>query len=291
MNKSIPDLLSSAGISTLFLVIVFWIFKGIIRQWISTYLKSSIEHQYTEKLEIHKAQLTAHNEIEFIRIRNQLEQQNSIYESLRSSFSEGQKSSMDRKLDAVDQLWSEVLKIRAILPPKILLIDIFGENETSRYEELRNSNEGSRLLDAWSLHDYKEKMNSLSSTVDDIRPYTGEYLWAIFHGYRIIHMRLSVMLQFDEDGTSAVHWYKDELNTGIITAILDNEELGKFNHLEFGKYSWLQRTLEQKILAQIQKIVSGEKYLEDTSEKLGVDALEKIRAAQINNQNSSPYPF
>ena len=285
MVGSAPDLLSSAVISSVILLLVSWIFKGPIRDWISARLRASIQHHYDEKLETYKAQLATQNETQLLRIKNEMEHQHFVYEALRSSFSEGQKSSMERKLDAVDQLWSEVLKLRNLLPPAMTFVDIFQEDEISKYKHFRSSREAAQIATTWSPQEYKEKLKSFNGAVEDIRPYIGEYLWAAYHAYRVIHMRLSVFLHSDENGMSALGWYNDEVNRGVIEAILDEEELNHFYRLRVGKYSWLQRTLEHKMLSQIRKIISGAKYLEDAREKLGMDALEKISAVQAKRED------
>lgn len=86
-----------------------------------------------------------------------------------------------------------------------------------------------------------------------------------------------------------IHWYKDEVNHDIIQAIVSDEELERFRQLKFGKYSWLQRTMEQKMLSQMRKIISGETYLEATLENLGTEALEKIRKAESRAKELSSH--
>ena len=80
--------------------------------------------------------------------------------------------------------------------------DIFQEDEIAKYSHFKNSKEGSQIFEIWSLPEYKEKVKSLTSTVEETRPYIGEYLWAVYHAHRVIHMRLSVLLQLNEDETS-----------------------------------------------------------------------------------------
>src|SRR5262245_1847031 len=45
----------------------------ILRNWISEKIKSSIQHEYNEKLETHKAQLKSHSEIATEQLKSQLQ--------------------------------------------------------------------------------------------------------------------------------------------------------------------------------------------------------------------------
>jgi membrane protein implicated in regulation of membrane protease activity len=56
--RDLIDVLSSAAVSAALSAILIW----LSREWISTRLKASIEHEYAEKLETIKAQLHAEHE-------------------------------------------------------------------------------------------------------------------------------------------------------------------------------------------------------------------------------------
>lgn len=71
MTSFILQLLASAGVSVLLTAALVWLSKS----WISERLKNSIKHEYDQKLETHKAQLSAHSAIETERLRSQLNMQ------------------------------------------------------------------------------------------------------------------------------------------------------------------------------------------------------------------------
>lgn len=62
------EFLTIFGSVSLSAVLVF-----LVRNWISERLKASIQHEYEQKLETHKAQLKSQSEIELARIKNQSE--------------------------------------------------------------------------------------------------------------------------------------------------------------------------------------------------------------------------
>jgi hypothetical protein len=101
----------------------------LTREWISARLKSSIQHEYNQKLETYKAQLQAQNEIALIEFKNMIERESALRDVAHSSFAEGQKASMERKLSAVDKLWERIITLRNGLPPILMFIDILTVEE------------------------------------------------------------------------------------------------------------------------------------------------------------------
>lgn len=83
----------------------------------STRIKWSIQHEYDQKLEVHKAQLKAKNEVAFLELKASVEREAALHAVAHASFSEGQKAAMERKLSAVDKLWGKVINLRRSLPP------------------------------------------------------------------------------------------------------------------------------------------------------------------------------
>jgi hypothetical protein len=71
MSPFILQLLASVTVSTVLAAALVWVTKS----WISERLKSSIRHEYDQKLETHKAQLSAHSAVETERLRSQLSMQ------------------------------------------------------------------------------------------------------------------------------------------------------------------------------------------------------------------------
>src|SRR5712691_10145063 len=107
------NLLLSAASGAAVSGLLMWLFK----EWISTRLRGSIQHEYDRKLETHKAQLKAEQEIAILNIKTAVAREAAFHTAAHASFAEGQKASMERKLSAVDRLWSCVLQLRAGLPP------------------------------------------------------------------------------------------------------------------------------------------------------------------------------
>ena len=121
----IISILSSAVVSGALVGILIW----FSREWMSARIKGSIQHEYNQKLEAHKAQLKAENEVAFLELRSAIEREAALHATAHASFSEGQKAAMERKLSAVDRLWGQVINIRDTLPPILVFIDALTVDE------------------------------------------------------------------------------------------------------------------------------------------------------------------
>ena len=243
--QSLVNIILSAGATAAVVAgAIVWIF----REWISSRIKANIQHKY---------------EISTLELKNKIEKDIALYIASQQSFSEGQKASMERKLNSIDKLWERVMMLFKILPPEMSFIDVFNISEIEQYNVMSNHPDFQKLKIKWSTEEFEKKMGSVSDDKDDsiekIRPYVGERLWAFFYSTKTIYIRLLVTLQF-ENNENKIEWYKDEPIRAIIESVLTKEELIEFDELEFGKFARLQQKLESKILAETQKIISGEHF-------------------------------
>ena len=274
---TIQDILQSFILPGITSVGVVW----FLREWISARLRQGIQHEYDQKLETHKAQLKTESEKSILELQNEIEKQTTLYETAIASFSEGQKSTMERKLDSVETLWVGVVKLRGVVPPAISVIDVL------RYDEVKieTFNEIKKLM--WNIEDYKKKVGSVDFvSIEKGRPYVGEYLWAIFSCYQLIHLRLPIqLLAPDNIDVTKLKWFTDEIIYQVTRSVLSEDEFVEFNKLEFGKFLWLQRKLEEKILTASRKIISGE--------EIGPESLKQAEMIQehISKAKIPEVPF
>lgn len=252
-------------LNTTFSVVLISIIVWFLREWISARLKAAIQHEHEQKLETYKAQLKTESEKSILEFQSEVKQKFALHEAARSSFAEGQKSSMERKLDSIDELWASILKLRNTLSSAIVGIDLFRTNEVEEYKEMKSR---APLLSQWTPEELKKKIESIEITeIEKVRPYIGEYLWAIFSSYQVIHIRLLVHLYLSQDDAEKLKWHTDEGTYLLIKAVLTESELSEFNRMNFGRFFWLRRKLESKILYETQKIISGEHYGAESFEK------------------------
>jgi len=271
----------SVLISTSLILAVVALFKNVIREWLVTRIRSGIQHDFDTKLETVKAEIAHQNEKSILKLSNDMQMQNAYLDTVRLSFSEGQRSSMKRKLDSVDKLWSEVLKLRKLTMPGMSFVDLFKESETQKFGEFKKSESGIAFLPRESVEESKQTLQTVSPDLEEIRPYISEYLWVLLNCYREIHLRLCIFLRSDED-EQVIGWYKDDKTYQIVVAVLDEEELAYFNELQIGKFSWLNEKVEYKMLSELRHIVSGQHFAQDALGKINTNEIEKMRQAAMH---------
>jgi hypothetical protein len=242
--------------------LLMWLFK----EWLSTRLKASIQHEYDRKLETYKAQLKTEQDLAILDIKTALAREAAFHAAAHASFAEGQKASMERKLSAVDKLWSCIPQFRASLPPVLMAMDVMTVDE---YKGAKDHPQFKALGGEVT----PEKMATLApKSIEEARPYVGEYMWAVFYCYQTILLRILVLLQLGRTDAEKIEWYKDSGTRQVIAAVLTPAEMEEFDQTEFAKITWLQRRLESKVLAAARKIISGENF--------GAEALEQAKLIQ-----------
>ena len=273
----IISILSSAVVSGALVGILIW----LSREWMSARIKGSIQHEYDQKLEAHKAQLKAENEVAFLELRSAIEREAALHAAAHASFSEGQKAAMERKLNAVDRLWGQVIHLRGSLPPILTFIDVLTVDE---YKGTKDHPTFQALSGELSPEKVAGMISKEDAPIENVRPYVGEYMWAIFFSYQAIMLRLLFLLHLGRDDAAKIEWHKDSGVRQLMEAVLRKKEIEEFDAMQFGKVSWLQRQLESKILTASAKVISGEEFGE---EALKQARLIQQRAAQLQAETKT----
>lgn len=257
----IANIITSSAVSG----ILIW----LSREWISARIKASIQHEYDQKLEAHKARLKAENEVALLELRTTIEREAALHTAAYASFSEGQKAAMERRLNSFERLWNTVLKLRNNLPPILTIIDILSIDE---YEGFRTHQTFQASAQEFSEEKILSIANSIFGSIEEVRPYVGEYMWAILFSYRAIMFRLLLLLHKGLDDPAKMNWHKDQGMRGLMNVVLTPEELKEFDKTNYAKVSWLQNHLEWKILSESRKVISGEEF--------GAELLEQAKLIQ-----------
>jgi hypothetical protein len=241
----------------------------------STRIKGSIQHEYDQKLEVHKAQLKAENEVAFLELKASVEREAALHAVAHSSFSEGQKAAMERKLSAVDRLWEKVINLRGSLPPILTFIDVLTVDE---YKGAKDHPSFQAMSGELSPEIIASMVDSKDGPIESVRPYVGEYMWAVFFSYQAIMLRVLFLLHLGRDNAAKIEWHKDPGTRQLMEAVLTRKELEEFDSTKFGKITWIQRRLESKILSASSKVISGEEFGDESLKQAG---LIQQRAAQL----------
>lgn len=236
-----------------------------IKEFFLSKVRGHVQHRYDRRLEYTKAELA---------------QDAAFHHALFSTFVDGQKAVMERKLWAVDKTWQELVAFRNKLPAVLGFTDYLTVDE---YKEAKESSSFQDLVAQLS----EDKIVSLNfSSIESARPYIGEYIWLMVYAYRAVFVRITLLLFWGKNDAEKLLWHEDSGIQQLLRAVLSKKEMNSFDRQKFGKIIWLQRCLEEKILSNLRKIISGESSVEPSVEqiKLIKDAVakEKIKGEAIN---------
>jgi len=235
--------------------LLVWVFKD----WLSTRLKASIQHEYDRKLESIKAELS---------------RDAAFHAAAHSSFAAGQKAAMERKLNAADILWRKLVEFRDQLPPVLSFADILTVQE---YKDAQIHGRFGVLTQDIDL----KKITSLSPLgIEEVRPYVGEYIWHLFFTYQAVFLRIVFMFTEGMKDKEKFEWFKNDSTRQLLRNTLTNGEMEAFDKVNFGKIRWLQQRLEGKILNELHKIISGEDTVPKSIEQISLiqQLLTKVEA-------------
>lgn len=152
------------------------------------------------------------------------------------------------------------------------------------YKSSKNNPSFQRLVGQISIEDLTTMFSDNVGSRERIRPYVGEYLWALLSTYQALIARVALLLHWGAKDEEKLNWYKDKGVLQLIRIFLNAKEFAEFEAVRVGKIGWLQSNLELKILSGIEAIISGR--------QIGDHALEQARVLEqkVRELNSEQSP-
>ena len=224
------------------------------------------------------ANLQRENEKDILELKTTINRTVDLYTAASASFTEGQKAAIERKLGAIDRLWDKILTLRNSLPPASTVFDLM---DVSEYKNKKDLSLLQALTEGLSSEGEEgeglpEKIASLSrddaGPIEQVRPYVGEWMWALFFCYHAVLIRRLFMLHGKYNDIEKLEWYKNQITRQIIKVVLTPDEFNEFDQVTSGKWSYFQRQIESKILIDSRRVISGE--------VLGIESLGQARLIQ-----------
>jgi len=257
------SVLSSVVASGVLTAVLIWLSKD----WMSARIRTSIQHEYDRRLDTLRAQLSAQHESHLLQLQATITREATRLAAAHSSGTDGQKAPIERTLHAVERLWDGVLRLRTTLPPVLGFVDTLTVDE---YKRMKTHPTFLALSGAWSV----ERISELIDTdVEQVRPYIGEYAWALFYSYQAVMLRIVALLHTGRHDVDKLEWHKDSGTRQLIQAVFSAAELVEFDGTRTGRIAWLQRRFEAHLLAAARTLISGQEFAAD-------DASEQARVIQ-----------
>ena len=221
---------TSAGISALLVAILGW----LCRAWITERLKGSIKHEYDDRLEKLKAELKTQGDAHLASLKAEVDRQAEKLRIAATSFSEVQKATITKKIEAVDVLWLGVIQARKAFPGILSLTDILTDEEMKGfYTDPSLRPYSARMGDIVEMDYFSAGLEE----VERMRPHLGEYIWALYVTYRTVLGRSIVLIKKGKEQPQKIAWHQDENIKMLIASAFGEKGLREFEELKFARFS------------------------------------------------------
>ena len=248
-----------------------WIAAALVWFW-----QTRTKHRFDKDLEAFKAE-----------IQESLERRSAPHTTAQASLLAAQKVVMGRRLDAVDRLWGWVLSLTKRMLPVASFLDVYEPDTSVEGVDMWNIVKKTHSLDAFA-NLIKDDEPPLEMT----RPYVGETLWALWVGYRMVLISISVgysssLAKNKSISTENRRWYKNKAIRRLMESVLDNSELRKIDAHGAGQLASFLEIMQRKIIANMQKVISGEDI---AAESLEQAAVIMQRATELEEESERVLP-
>lgn len=198
-------------------------------------------------------------------VRHTLSSERVLLESAIRGSQQGQDLSHEKRLAAIEHMWSAVLKLRATANGMRYFFGILLPDE---YDLIFSGKQDTFAAAIGNVND--EFVTGEIKAVDDVeldRPYLGEILWLRFFIYRAFVGRLGYLISRGKERRHIADWRDDKgirqilagaLPQNTITALLDKQK--------FSSIYEVFSQLEAAILQEISLILSGRRSASDSFE-------------------------
>jgi hypothetical protein len=235
-------LLSLGGSAAVSVAVATWLLKRAEKE-----IDRRLEEKQTERLEALK--LSHRRELQVLEaMESRLTAQFSAVSAIHGA---AQSASLPKSVEALDQLWKEVVRLGRVFPPAIAVLDFATEDE---YAKARTSAYVERAMSGVTYESFSAILSSVD--VESVRPFISETLWQYFFTYRAFLGRVCVRA-LDEE-TRLMPWYKDSATCELLASIVPADYV-RIIALPRGRIGVVRKKIESLILEEMHTVLSGEK--------------------------------
>jgi hypothetical protein len=226
----------------------------LCRQWLLNKISLSIRYDYEATLATHIASLTKQRQIELAEFRKTSDHQNSLLAAARGAVAKAQEPINERRLRAIDDIWSSVVYTRDVAPDAFRTIDALRPDEFR--EVIRKGKHTFAELSAERLTKYFGGTNI--DRADLCRPYVGDEIFGLCQLYKGFINRTVMHTAKLLVDPSTEYWHENKATVAVVQTLLTPDQFRTFLPLEFGKLHFIERVVETRICVAITKLLTGE---------------------------------
>lgn len=231
----------------------------LIRSFLPAYLQEKGKNLATQEdiQEITEAveKVRAAHSSELERLRAELQARTQLLTSSLSIGAAGYLAAQERRLESIDQLWQAVLQVREGISSVLTFYDILVPEE---YDRAATHTDLRHIL---PKNDFDFMAQFPSADLLEVhRPYLGERLWVYFWVYRAFCGRLGLRLGQGRERGRIPKWNIEDrgsYTTDLLRYVLDQREVQWLESLTIGGPRRAAELIEQKMLVEIDRRISG----------------------------------
>lgn len=193
------------------------------------------------------------NQAEIERLKGQLQNDRIAINTALESLSLGQERAQERRLDAVEDLWDAILKIREHAQPAINFYELLYPEEYDK--ALDNPKIMSIVSDV--DEEYVTDGFAHGDDLERMRPYLGENLWHLFVMYRAVLGRMTLFIAEGKREGQIQNWREDDLILSYLEKALDEDNLDRATEQNSRATRVLIDSLEGKVIEEMSLVISG----------------------------------
>lgn len=193
-------------------------------------------------------------------IKGKISKEISVLTNLITVTSSSYQTAHKMRLDSIISSWDIILTIKERISDINVIYSILTEKEIEniyKIESKGNSNMRN-ILKNISHAELVKTLNQITVNFDKIRPFLGEELWKKIYIFRAFVLRVYHLTIEGIKNKKITNWIYDDNCMKLLLNILNIEETDYISTLTFDNLGTAIDLMEQKILNDIQKILSGE---------------------------------
>ncbi|WP_207432750.1 hypothetical protein [Sabulibacter ruber] len=193
-----------------------------------------------------------------------LDSKNSQNERLLSSFSSTSNISQTKRIEAIEEFWAHVLDIKKCIPSAgHLAYSILSQNELDDFFNLQGDLP-KLFLQQVPNKESEEIFWELCGKCERLRPFLGEALWLNFQMLQGFVGRTRFIFKESVNKKSLTFWQDDDFFARIFLALFTEDENKLINSNRYSSYQYALEVLEQRLLTEVNDILSGKRLTYDS---------------------------
>jgi hypothetical protein len=233
--------------STGLLAVVLWLLRNLI----STRLKSSVRHEFDEKLEDVRSE---HRKQES-HIRAELQAREAELAALRSTVMSGMSGRQveidKRKLHAIDQLWDSVV---TLAPARALAANLSVLNIDAVADRVQRDQKVQQFIEMLGLGIDAKQIDYVSAS--KARPFISPMVWATYSALQAVAGHALLQWHAIKNGLDPKGLVDEQKVTTLIKTALPN-----FSDIldKYGSRAWFHtlEPLENQLIVEVQRMLAG----------------------------------